>query len=187
MRSTQSSKGLTLRQLKKKPKKYFRNLGAINRGRKKKTTIRYIVERAYDALPKGFRRTAADKKTLLIENLVNRIWYEGNEAIYDPYKALYDAARQTYLHGGHGETLEKVWYRFRTECPSQYAHYNTYMYRLGYSASGWYYRNGTYKVSGSIVTVTVELPEKSSGKAYEILEIVADMSDSSPFTEAHMY
>ena len=61
------------------------------------------------------------------------------------------------------------------------------MYRLGYSASGWYYRNGTYKVSGSIVTVTVELPEKSSGKAYEILEIVADMSDSSPFTEAHMY
>lgn len=180
-------KSMPLSKLKKKPKKYFRNLGAIARGRKKKSTIRFIVERAYEALPKGYRRAAADKRTLLIENIVNRIWYEGNEAIYDPYKALYESTRKEFLHGGHGQTIDIVWKRFKDECPSQYAHYNTYMYRLGYSASNWYFRNSTYTVSGSIVTVTVELPEKSKGKAYEILEIVTDMSDSSPFTEAHMY
>ena len=179
-------KSMPLNKLKKKPKKYFRNLGVIKKGRKKKSTIRFIVEKSYEALPKGYKQASSGDKTLLIENLVNRIWYDvGGE--YNVYKALEEATKHNYLHGWGG-TLEKVYYRFRTELPSQYAKYYSYVYRLGYSPSKWFFDNGSPSLSGSVVTVTVELPIKTSGKVYQILEVVADMSTGSPDSiYANMY
>lgn len=167
-------KSLPLNKLKKKSKKYFRNLGVVTRGRRKKTTIRYIVERIYETLPKEYRKANDADKSLLITSTVNRIWYDEG-AQYNPYKAMYDYTRRNYKHGWGG-TLDEVYKRFRTEFPAQYSKYNTYVYRLGYSASKWFFDNAHASLSGSVLYVSVELPIKSSGIVYNSLEIVWDRS-----------
>ena len=179
-------KSTPLNKLKKKPKKYFRNLGIVKKGRRKKSTIRFIVEKSYEALPREYRKASKDEKTLLIENLVNRIWYDvGGE--YNVYEALREVTKRTY-HQGWGGTLDEIYKRFRTELPSQYAKYYSYVYRLGYSPAKWFFDNGSPSRNGSVITVTVELPIKTQGQVYQYLEVVADMSTSSPISiYANMY
>jgi len=179
-------KSTPLNKLKKKPKKYFRNLGILKKGRRKKSTIRLIVEKSYEALPREYRKAAAGKKTEFIEIMTNRIWYDiGGE--YNVYEALREATKHEYLHGWGG-TLDELYRRFRTELPSQFAKYYSYVYRLGYSPAKWFYNNGSPSLSGSVVSVTVELPIKTQGQVYQYLEIVADMSKGNPDAiHANMY
>lgn len=179
-------KSTPLNKLKKKPKKYFRNLGILKKGRRKKSTIRLIVEKSYEALPREFRKASAGKKTEFIEIMTNRIWYDvGGE--YNVYKALEQATKHEYLHGWGG-TLDEVYKRFRTELPSQYAKYYSYVYRLGYSPAKWFFENGSPSLSGSVITVVVELPIKTQGQVYQYLEVRYDKSSGSPFgIEAIMY
>lgn len=179
-------KSTPLYKLKKKPKKFFRNLGIVKKGRRKKTTIRLIVEKSYEALPREFKKASKNEKTILIENLVNRIWYDvGGE--YNVYEALKEVTKHTYLHGWGG-TLDEVYKRFRTELPSQYAKYYSYVYRLGYSPAKWFFEHGSPSLSGSVITVAVELPIKTQGQVYQYLEVRYDKSSGSPFgIEAIMY
>ena len=176
MKSTQLS-NLTMKQLKKiKSKTFYRKLGVVRPGRRKRSTIKYIVEKSYEALPKAYKDFSQEFKNYLIENTVNTIMVSGASGEVEPYQAMFQQLKRSYKHGWEG-TKRDIYTAFREQCPDVYAKYNTYVYRTGHSASTWFYDNADLKSThGSIVTITVELPFKAKGIVYNTLTIVFNYS-----------
>lgn len=167
-------KSMRLQDLKKRSDKYFRNLGIITPGRKKEKTIRYIIDRIFDAVPKKVKQYIEDPEQLK-KVLTHTVIVGGKYGKIDPYKAILEFAKHQRKASGD-ETLDYIWKRFKQENPQTYNHYNTYVYRLGYSAKNWFMENAEITVNGSNSTCSVKLPTKTTGMVYYELYIEYDFS-----------
>lgn len=176
-------KNTPLSELRKKQNAYFRKIGIVKPGRRKKSTIEYIVERTYEALPKRLKEYIDDKDQI-ISVITNTIIQSGNAGQMNPYEALKQFAQYRQKKSGDN-TKAYIYRRFKEEATSVYNKYNTYVYRLGYSSARYFMENATISQEGSLITATLELPPKTSGIAYEELYIEYDFSGQ--FLDAQMY
>lgn len=175
-------KNLPLSKLRKKTNNYFKKLGVIEKGRRKKTTIEYIVQRTYESLPKKVKQFIEDPEQA-VKSLTNLIM-AGYDQI-DAYKALTENARYNRKKLRY-DTREDLWKEFKSKEPALYAKYNSYMYRQGLSAKWYWWEHVEYSVDGSYIYSTCELPKRTNGVVqYEILEINYDYSGYD--MEAYLY
>lgn len=166
-------KRLRLSELRKKKASFYRNIGVVDPYRMRKTTIDYIVERAYEALPKYLQGYIEDPEQLK-KVTANMIAYSGRDAKINPYEAIRQVAAYSRKKSGDN-TRFFLWRRFMQEEPSLYAKYNSYMYRKGYSGSRWWLENATLTQRGSYIDAIAELPE--TGRVlYQALEMEFDFS-----------
>ena len=173
---------LSIKELRRKNLSYYRKPKVVTPGRRKRSTIRYIVERSYDALPKKLKQYIEDAQDT-IERLTQRIMGEGEAGKFEPYNALRQMAEykeRTEYGGTYGIVLAA----FKEQEQGIWNHYNTYVYRLGYSATKLWYA-GDLKQEKSEVTITVSLPDKASGIIYSQLVVSFDFSGQ-VITEATM-
>lgn len=176
-------KNTPLRELRKKRDAYFRKIGIVTPGRRKKSTIEYIVERTYEALPKGLKGYI-DDKAQIIKVVTNTIIQSGNAGQMNPYEALKQFAQYRQKKSGDN-TKAFLYKRFKEETASVYNKYNTYVYRLGYSSAKFFMENAAMSQEGSLITAILKLPPKTNGITYEELYIEYDFSGH--FFDAQMY
>ena len=177
-------KNTPLSDLRKKGNAYFRNLGIVQQGRRRKSTIEYIVRRSFEALPKNLKAYIENPEQA-IKVITHTIIADGKAGKMKPYEALKQLG-QYRKRQAYGGTIADAYRRLKEEEPSVYSHYNTYVYRLGYSASAYFMQNAKAEVDGKYVTITVDLPNKPTGKAYDKLWIEFSYSDADDYFEAEM-
>lgn len=134
-------------------------------------TLSQEIANIFDILPKYIREPLKEDKfkytnALAKEMLLNQ------EKIFNPYKVFKQIAEK---QSGRTINALQMYARFRNEVPDVYALYNSYMYRRGYSAAQYFYKNAEFEGEGSNVDITLELPE---GGKYKQLKIFMDMSNS---------
>lgn len=167
-------KNTPLSELRKKSLQYFRKIGAVPGDRRREKSIKYIVQKSYEALPKNLKKYVEDPEQVK-SSVYNIIMASEGYGVLDPYKALKQYA--TYRKKKSGDnTKEYIYKRFREEKPDVYSKYNSYVYRLGFSSAQYFKDNATLEQDGSIVMVTTPLPLKSSGVTYGKLVISFDFS-----------
>lgn len=161
---------MQLNKLRKRKTQYFRTKKVrqqtIDRSFGSKKAIEYYVKSIYNALPKKDREFLSNDYDidLAINNLVNSIMYYKDNAVI-PYESFQELIRKQKRKGYIG-TKEYIYKEFRTQEPELYNKYNSYVYRLGYSAMQWFMDKGNVEVKNSIITVDVELPDKYSGRVF---------------------
>lgn len=167
-------KVMRLSDLKKRKDAYYKKIGIITPKGRTKKQIEYIVSRSFDALSKNLKQYIEDRQQL-ISIVTNTIIASGEVGQVNPYKAIQTYARQRKRRAGGG-TAEFIFRRFREEYPGLYSKYNSYVYRLGYSSSQYFYDNVEISETGSVIEATLELPQKTSGVVYNQLNITYDFS-----------
>lgn len=168
-------KNTPLSELRKKSLQYFRKIGAVPGDRRHEKSIKYIVQKSYEALPKNLKKYVEDPEQIK-SSVYNIIMASGGYGVLDPYKALKQYAMYRKKKSGDN-TKEYIYKRFREEKPDVYSKYNSYVYRLGFSSAQYFKDNAKLERDGSIVTVTTPLPPKSRGVTYSQLVISFDFSD----------
>ena len=164
-------KSLRLSDLRKRSNKWFRNYGEVRySGRTTEKQMRYFIERSFDALPKKYQRYLMPEKERQIEKALRLIMADGEYGHYNAYLALISQAKSSYK-AGHGESIDVIYKIFRTMAPSVYAKYNSYIYRLGYSASQYFKENMDYTTDRNMWDITLDLPYKAQGTVYNQLYI----------------
>ena len=175
-------KNMQLSNLRKRKSAYFKKLGDVRFESKKISD--YISKRSYEALPKRLKEYVKDEKEQLVKIISNLISSSGEEGI-DVYKAIKSYASNKF-DKVYSTQKKEVWESFKAMESSVYYHYNSYIYRLGYSASKYWFENVDFtNIEGSLVTTELELPKKINGVIYNTLEIIHDFSTG--YTEAFMY
>lgn len=174
-------KDLRLSKIKKKPRSFFQNIGVVEKGRRKRDTIEYIVKRTYDALPSGLKEYIEDPDQA-IKALTNMIIFAGPEAKIKPYEALKQTASYAKKKTGDN-TRQFLWNRFRNEESAVYAKFNSYMYRQGLSARNYWFKNVEFENNGSYITATCDLPMRPKGIQYDLLEMSYDFSGQEFYAE----
>ena len=175
-------KNTPLSELRKKSLQYFRKVGIVQGDKRRSKSIKYIVERSYDALPKGLKEYIEDAEQIRAK-VYNLIMAEGKSGEVEPYNALKQYAMDRKKRSGDN-TKEYIYKRFRQEVPKVYSKYNSYVYRLGFSSAQYFKEKAELSQEGSIVHVEVELPKKESGVVYNYLYINYDFS--SDYIDAKM-
>ena len=168
-------KNTPLSELRKKQSRYFQNIGIVQGDKRRSKSIKYIIERSYDALPKDLKGYIEDAEQIKA-NVYNLIMASGKSGEIEPYNALKQYAMDRKRRGGNN-TKEYIYKRFREEKPDVYSKYNSYVYRLGFSSAQYFKDNTKLEQDGSIVIVTTPLPPKSRGVTYSQLVISFDFSD----------
>lgn len=176
-------KNMQLSKLRKRNTNYFKKIGKVKYESKKVSD--YIANKSYEALSKTLKKYVEGEKEQLIRMVSNMIAVSGDEGV-DVFKAIKAHAQKTYEQV-HSIQKTKLWATFRVRESSVYYKYNSYMYRLGYSASSYWFENVKFEqLEGSLVVATLTLPNKTSGIIYNTLEIIYDYSGDY-FMEANMY
>ena len=176
-------KNTPLSKLRRKSKSYFRKIGVVTKGRRKRSTIEYIVRKTYEALPKNLKEYL-DNPEQMISAVSNIIIQQGETAQVKPYEALKQAAEYMKKKSGDN-TRQFVWNRFRLEEPTLYAKFNSYMYRQGYSARNYWFENVGIRTEKSWIETVCELPIRDTGVQYTVLEINYDFSGQ--VLQAYLY
>ena len=175
-------KNTRLSDFKSKKSSYFKSLGKIQFSSRKEAD--YITHRSYEALPKKLKEMIEKDKKQLIKIVSHLVDISGEEGV-DVYGALMSQAESRY-NTLYSPQKKEIWDLFKKEETSVYNHYNSYVYRLGYSASKYWFENVKFSnVEGSLVTTSLELPNKGRGVSYSTLEIIYDYSTH--FLQAIMY
>ena len=167
-------KNTPLSELRKKQSRYFQNIGIVQGDKRRSKSIKYIIERSYDALPKDLKGYIEDAEQIKA-NVYNLIMASGKSGEIEPYNALKQYAMDRKRRSGNN-TKEYIYKRFRQEVPDVYSKYNSYVYRLGFSSAQYFKDNAKLEQDGSIVTVTTPLPPKSRGVTYSQLVLSFDFS-----------
>lgn len=176
-------KSLRLSDLRKRSNNYFKRIGKV--GYKSKKASQYIAERSYDALSKKLKEYIKEEKQQLIKLASNLVSAASEEDGVDVYQAIKSYALNRY-NRVYSPQKKEIWELFKSIETAVYNHYNTYVYRLGYSASKYWFENVKFtNIEGSLVTTKLELPYKAQGTVYKMLEIIYDYS--SHYFEAFMY
>lgn len=165
---------LPLSKIKKKPASYFRNIGVVKKGRRRKSTIEYIIRKTYEALPKGLKEYIEDPEQA-IKSITNMISVSDMGANIRPYTALKQAAMYQKRKSGDN-TRQFLWNRFRHEEGSLYAKFNSYMYRQGLSARNYWFENVAMERNKNYINAYCELPKRTEGVQYNMLEMEYDFS-----------
>lgn len=175
-------RSMRLSDLRKRSNKYFKNIGKLS-SRTKQRTAEYVAKRSYEALPTRLKKYV-DEPEQIIKVTANLVKSSGEDGV-DIFQAIKSYA-QTRYNDVYSVQKKEVWNQFRVLESAVYNHFNTYMYRLGYSASKYWFENVIFtNRGGSVITATLELPEKMSGIKYTALEILYDYSGVS--LSAYMY
>lgn len=146
---------------------------------KSREDIDNIVRAIYESIPNTYIYTKKGKQSvrlykytikedaeLTIRNLTSQIWFDSKKVNgvdvpveINPYTAFSELARSTARSGNIG-TKEELWKKFRTDpATSQvYMRFNSYMYRNGYSAKGYWMNNVKLNTDHNINYATCELP-----------------------------
>lgn len=172
---------LTLKELRRKKDAYFRGDAIIKKGRRRTSTVRYIVERTLDAIPANLKKYLEGDKESIIENLTNQVLAFTDYDI-NPYGALVQMAKYKKRALGDG-TKEYLWSKFVNEYSRTYHRYYNYMRRIGYAPKSYYFENADVRIQGSLVELYVDLPRRLEG--YDTLEMRYDFSGGQ--FEAIMY
>lgn len=146
---------------------YKKNLNVKN---KSFSTLTKELNKIFNALPKYIKEPLEDDKNKYISTIARQMMQI--EKSFKPYKIFKQLSQ---FQSGRTPQALNIYSRFRNEAPSVYAIYNSYMYRRGYSAAQYFYKNAEFSSVGSLIDVTLDLPD---GK-YSQLHIVVDMSVSS--------
>ena len=80
-------KNTPLSDLRKKGNAYFRNLGIVQQGRRRKSTIEYIVRRSFEALPKNLKAYIENPEQA-IRVITHTIIADGKSGKMNPYVSL---------------------------------------------------------------------------------------------------
>lgn len=174
---------MRLSDLKKRKDAYFKKIGNIRPEGRTRKEIEYIVNRSYEALSKRAKKYI-DNRAQISQHIVNMIIVDGDVGNINPYKAF---MRYSKDQAGIKRTdfAKRLYRRFREEYPGLYSKYNSYVYRLGYSSADWFFQKAKWTNNGSMVTATVELPQKTTGVVYQELELTVDASGD--YFVAEMY
>ena len=167
-------RSMRLSELRKRSNKYFKKIGNVS-SRTGKRTAEYIAKRSYEALPKRWKEyVSKDDEKRFIKMIAHALPYSGEKGI-NIFDAMKQAVREPYKRIYTSQKRE-LWNNFRVLESAVYNHFNTYMYRLGYSASKYWFENVEFSnKGGSVVTATLYLPQKA-GKSYTVLEMLYDYS-----------
>lgn len=178
-------KRMRLSDLTKRSNKYFRKFGKVKYGTSERTS-RYIARRTFESLPKRYRQFIEEDKDKYINLLVHNLKYSQAEGGMDFYKAIEEAGRDKYKKI-YSTQKRELWNEFRTMESAVYNHFNTYMYRLGYSASKYWFENVKFEsIDGTSVHTELELPPKAFGVKYTKL-IIDYRYSGGYFIQAYMY
>ena len=169
-------KPIRLSDLKTKKNAYFKKLGEINSSTGR-YTVRYIVKRSIEALPKQEQKFIEDKKQL--QKVLTNLVMVTNEPI-NVYNAIKSYSSQQQYKSGYPRKRE-LYQRFKNEYPELFSKYNSYMYRHKFSASNYYYEHAVLSWGASEVTATVELPQINSAVTYNTLELTEEYSGENNF------
>lgn len=143
----------------------------------KKGFYDYSVIKAFEELPKYMKEGIDIQRAAALISKDIQLGYNIDKNTGEVKKAkeiVRSYAGAVYRRTGKG-TLRDVYKRFRNESSNVYSKYNTYIYRLGYSASQYFYENAEISQEGSLISIVVGLPEKE-GISYSILLIEYDYS-----------
>lgn len=185
---------LSLNDLVKKSNRWYKKLGVITPQGRSKGTIEYIVRRIFEALPAksmNYLERNPNDAERSIRMTVNTIMQAGEGGKMNPYKAFIQQAHNQ-MRSGYQSSKEEIFRAFRTQRPSLYAKYNSYMYRKGYSSRNYWFDNVELRQEGVIMYTSCELPLLQVGKPdnrrvfYSCLEIAYNFSDEA-IEEAIMY
>ena len=176
---------------------------------KSREEIENIVRAVYQSIPSTYVYTKEGKQPvrlykytikedaeLTIRNLTSQIWLDSEKingewvpVSMNPYKSFSELARSSARSGNIG-TKEELWKLFRTNAATSqiYMRFNSYMYRNGYSAKGYWMQNVDIDTDHNITTATCELPSldklkplkvtryKKEKVRFELLKIIFDRS-----------
>lgn len=178
-------KRMRLSDLAGRSNKYFKKLGKVNY-RTSERASRYIAKRSIEALPKKYQKFVEQDKEKYINLLVHNLKYSQAEGGFNFYKAIENVAETSYRKV-YSKQKQEIWNEFRTMESAVYNHFNTYMYRLGYSASKYWFENVKFEsIDGTSVHTELELPPKAFGVKYT--KLVVDYRYSGGyFIQAYMY
>lgn len=175
-------KNMQLSKLRKRSLNYFKKIGKVKYESKKISD--YIANKSYEALSKTLKSYIKEEKEQIIKLASALIATSGDEGA-DVYGAIKQRAKDVYKKI-HSDQKIQLWEAFKARESSVYYKYNSYIYRLGYSASRYWYENVTFtNIDGPLVTTELVLPTKTSGTIYNTLEIIYNYSDG--YIEAMMY
>lgn len=177
-----SMRSYSLKYLKTRSTDYFKKIGKVTY--KTNKLSEYITKKSYEALPKRLKKYVEEDKDKILKIVSNLSKISGEEGV-DIYQSI-----KTYAEFKYNKTYSKqkkeIWELFKKVESSVYNHYNSYVYRLGYSASKYWFENVQFSnLDGSLVTTRLLLPPKAGGTIYNVLEIIYDYS--SHYFEALMY
>lgn len=146
---------LNKRELKKKKSSFFRTGRGITKGRRRKSTVEYIVRRSLEALPDKYRKHLEEDKESIITNLTNQIVVSGQET--SPYYLLMQQAEYR-RRAGHEGTKEDLWSDFVNRYSPTYHKYYSYMRRLGYDPKEYWFDRVDITFFNSSVEAECALP-----------------------------
>ena len=116
-------KNTPLSELRKKQSRYFQNIGIVQGDKRRSKSIKYIIERSYDALPKDLKGYIEDAEQIKA-NVYNLRMASGKSGEIEPYNALKQYAMDRKRRSGNN-TKEYIYKRFRQEVPDVYSKYNS--------------------------------------------------------------
>lgn len=164
-------KNLRLSDLKNKSNKWFRDYGVIHpKNNTSLEALRYMAKRSFEALPPKLRKYLEDEKARIIDTTAHAVLVDGENGQWDMYESMLARAKDEYKTSGD-QTAEFIYKEFRLQEPALYSKYNSYVYRLGQSASKWFISHFNYTSQCYYLYAEIELPIKTKGKTYSVLEI----------------
>lgn len=146
---------------------YKKNINAKN---KSFSTLTKELNKIFNALPKYIKEPLEEDKNKYISTIARQMMEIDKS--FQPYKIFKQISD---FQSRRSPFASNIYSRFRIEAPQVYAVYNSYMYRRGYSAAQYFYKNAEYDSEGSVIDVTLDLPD---GK-HSQLHIVINLSVSS--------
>lgn len=178
-------RNMRLSDLEKRSNKYFTRLGKLSPNLPI-YIAEYIAERSYEALPKYLKRNVEEfDRKRWIQVAAHDLQYSGKQSGMDIYKSIRNAAEGEFRNSHRG-TARDIWAEFKSQERPLYNHYNTYVYRLGYSASNYFFDNVNIKIEEPIVYANLALPSKPGKYSYSQLVLKYNYSGGY-FMEAYMY
>lgn len=150
----------------KNSRNYKKNISVKN---KSFSTLTKELNKIFNALPKYIKEPLKEDKNKYISTIARQMLQI--EKSFQPYNVFKQLSQ---FQSGRTPQALTIYSRFRNEAPRVYSAYNSYMFRRGYSAAQYFYKNAEFSADGSVIDVYLDLPD---GK-YSLLHILIDMSVS---------
>lgn len=142
---------------------YRKNLNAKN---KSFSTLAKELSKIFNALPKYIREPLEEDKNKYISSIARQMMEI--EKSFQPYKIFKQISD---FQSRRSPFASNIYSRFRNEKPQVYAVYNSYMYRRGYSAAQYFYKNAEYSSEGSIIDVYLDLPDGKHSQLHIVINL----------------
>ena len=147
--------------------------------------VKSALEKELERWEKKYIYTSNEEKEFRINQMVREVEYakeQGREVnVRQAFRTEVNALSRHTLEG----TRRQLFQILKSERHFDYNHLNTYLYRLGYSVAQYWNdpKNSDITTSGSIVSMTLELPKKTKGRvSYDSFVFEFDYSNQEVVT-----